>query len=49
LGLSVQRIVSPEIEIKLALATPVERNLTPLQLRAAELAKELFGQQAGQP
>jgi LysR family nitrogen assimilation transcriptional regulator len=49
MGLSVQRIVSPEIEIKLALATPIERNLTPLQLRAAELAKELFSRQLCQP
>lgn len=45
--LSVQRIVSPEIEIKLAMATPVERNLTPLQGQAAALAKTLFAQEAG--
>jgi LysR family nitrogen assimilation transcriptional regulator len=42
-GLSVQRIISPDIQIELALVTPFQRSLTPLQRKAAELAKELFG------
>lgn len=42
MGLSVQRIVSPGIQIQLALATSPEQNRTPLQSRAAELAKALF-------
>ncbi|MES2529774.1 MAG: LysR family transcriptional regulator [Pseudomonadota bacterium] len=41
--LIVQRIVAPEIQIELALVTPADRSLTPLQRRAADLAKALFG------
>ncbi len=40
-GLSVQRI-SPSIKIELALVKPIERSLTALQQRAADIATQLF-------
>ena len=41
-GLSTQRLVGPEIKIDLSLVTPLQRRLTPLQNRAAEIARCLF-------
>jgi len=40
--LAVQRIVSPGLTSDLSLVTPLQRTLTPLQARAAELARETF-------
>lgn len=40
--ISVQRVISPNITSELSLVTPAQRTLTPLQLRAAELAKATF-------
>lgn len=40
--LFVQRITSPSLTSELALVTPLQRSLTPLQARAAQLAKETF-------
>ena len=41
-GLALQEITTPRLRSELSLVTPLQRNLTPLQSKAAELARETF-------
>ena len=41
-GLALQEITSPRLRSELSLVTPLQRNLTPLQSKAAALARETF-------